>query len=1191
MVRSRVLSFISSFGGSSRRGSPDRNDRITSVPNTTPRFGTPSPDTPSPHDSPPSKAEQSVSRPRSTVFSQSPPFMQLADDTPAELQRIFAYLNSHANKLFYEGYFLKLNDLDTNGRPCADRQWVECYAQLVGTVLSLWDVSVLDAAGNPGDVPPTFINLADASVKTIETLPTQSQTGAQSLRDVLSVSSAGQNRYLLHFDSHESLIQWAAAIRLAMYENTCLHEAYTGSIIAAKGRELNGIGAILERNRFKHEDWARVRFGAGTPWRRCWFVITPPDEKELQKAKKTMKKKSAYDRAPRLVIGNIKFYETKKTKKVKPIATVTDAYCAYAIYPQSKALIDQSTLVKIEGNFILHSQSESKNEGFVFVMPEVHPAVSGFEIMLRFLIPTFDTFNLYGRPTRLIAAVNHIKSIMFAFPDQECYDYVNVMDIANLMQTSGSQNWSEAEWRRQLKDATARRLANVSSRTSSSSASKPRFRNSIPNPHSNVSVGHPGRKGHFPGFTPAFNQSVDAIVQHVPKEESFAQAQHSRSISDTAGFAPSALPRSAMESSAASSAQDLTESPVVGASPDRSSSEEDWKRYPEQGSDPPFAPLPTGQQSATRSPPSDVAPPPAFTRDPRERPSTRPEPSPEARRATVRMSDATLAQLVAASGNMNFTERPTTSASYRSSDLTQNNHTQPITSHGVSRPQSLTHAPSGYTDQQANPQEEGPPVPKHNFGTIEPLSAKANRQSTQSIRIDTERAVKRKPLTHPSPQAASPQTSAGEPSLDDLRHTVDEDAMNLIGIVNRPTFHSPKKATLQEEESVYDDESAASPDYASTGGSLYSKSSAKSIHKPRMGVMKTVGTEQPKDVVIGDAHYSLDTKPEQNPNIPAIDFGPTLTYLPTTRRPSTSDTLKKFEHHRTGSDATERQRFSVPARPKDRHHSRSPSRDEYRRSVLWQPAMAAPRPITPGGGLTPEQFVQQRAAPSPPLHVHRRSPSTSTSTLPPRPVSGDWMAHTRSPSQMSLNRDSQPRPKSRGASSMINYNDISSHLTAREQEHVARVTGSSFFNLSSDTKKPPPVNPMGLVGAIDAREQEKRLMKEGMSGQMVQHAIAQRQHHWQHQQPQPQSLQQIAPVGPPHPSYGVQAGSNSLYNIPTANRTWDALNQPYRPEEPRRQSWYSQFPTQPAQTSPPMHQTQQPNSQHGHFGNTNTPYY
>ena len=53
-----------------------------------------------------------------------------------------------------------------DGRPCGDRQWLECYAQLVGTVLSLWDGAALDAAGGE-EVPATFINLADASLKMV----------------------------------------------------------------------------------------------------------------------------------------------------------------------------------------------------------------------------------------------------------------------------------------------------------------------------------------------------------------------------------------------------------------------------------------------------------------------------------------------------------------------------------------------------------------------------------------------------------------------------------------------------------------------------------------------------------------------------------------------------------------------------------------------------------------------------------------------------------------------------------------------------------------------------------------------------------------------------------------------------------------------------------------------------------------
>lgn len=286
-------------------------------------------------------------------------------------------------------------------------------------------------------------------------------SGAQggSLQNVLSISTAANNRYLLHFNSYSSLTQWTAGIRLAMFEHATLQEAYTGSLIAGKGRFLNNIKMIMERARFTHEDWARVRFGAGTPWKRCWCVVSPPDEKEYQKSQKSAKK-SAYDRATNIPKGNIKFYDTRKvTKKTRPIATITDAYAAYAIYPQSKPLIDQSTLVKLEGLVTIHSQPETTTEGFVFVMPEVHAAVSGFEMMLRWLFPVYDTFGLYGRPQRLIADTLDQRGLMFALPQDRRYGYLDTLDVAGLIHAPGSPAWSERQWRKEMKKLTSERMS------------------------------------------------------------------------------------------------------------------------------------------------------------------------------------------------------------------------------------------------------------------------------------------------------------------------------------------------------------------------------------------------------------------------------------------------------------------------------------------------------------------------------------------------------------------------------------------------------------------------------------------------------------------------------------------------------------------------------------------------------------
>lgn len=56
------------------------------------------------------------------VQAYQPPVMEIGQDVIAELQPIFSFLNSHSNKLYQEGYFLKLNDLDSREFVCSGRQ-------------------------------------------------------------------------------------------------------------------------------------------------------------------------------------------------------------------------------------------------------------------------------------------------------------------------------------------------------------------------------------------------------------------------------------------------------------------------------------------------------------------------------------------------------------------------------------------------------------------------------------------------------------------------------------------------------------------------------------------------------------------------------------------------------------------------------------------------------------------------------------------------------------------------------------------------------------------------------------------------------------------------------------------------------------------------------------------------------------
>jgi len=131
MPRSRVMSFMSQWGAPSRSFTPEpkpqmSEDPFNSNPARPPKIDTsfasatnkvvdatnsPSPSTQQRFRSD-SRSER-TSRPMSMVYTYQPPIMDLAQDTLPELQPIFTFLNSHSNKLYQEGYFLKLHDLDS----------------------------------------------------------------------------------------------------------------------------------------------------------------------------------------------------------------------------------------------------------------------------------------------------------------------------------------------------------------------------------------------------------------------------------------------------------------------------------------------------------------------------------------------------------------------------------------------------------------------------------------------------------------------------------------------------------------------------------------------------------------------------------------------------------------------------------------------------------------------------------------------------------------------------------------------------------------------------------------------------------------------------------------------------------------------------------------------------------------------
>jgi CCR4-NOT transcriptional complex subunit CAF120 len=1053
--------------------------------------------------------------------------MEVGQDTLPELQRIFMFLNSHSNKLYQEGYFLKFHDTDTRGRPAQDRKWQEYFVQLVGTIMSLWDASELDQVGGDREVIPTFINLTDAAIHMI---PSMTLKDGKKLDHILSVSTAASNKYLLHFDSYHALTQWTAAIRLAMYEHATLQEAYTGALIAGKGKFLNNIRIILARESAKYEDWVRVRFGAGTPWRRCWCVVSPPDQKEYAKLQKDKKKSNVYEKQT-VLKGDIKFYETKKiTKKTKPIATVKDAFACYAIYPQSKPLIDSSTLVKIEAKITVHSKPETVTEGFVFVMPESRPAVTGFEIMLQFLFPVFDTFNLYGRPKKLIADVLDTRGLMFAMPSDKRYGYLELWDVASLINTDGSQTWSERQWRKQLKDLTSTRM------------------NSLPD--AERSVGPGGRRNTIgrAGFTPStrnlrfqdggsirsqpstrqpsptrepnFDPQGPRRVDSAPPTGPFAVPRHQRSVSETVHNLQKTPSRLAQQQTTDDDRPPTppTHGVVYNGTPQNSSTQH------LEGSDSDETPgheprnLPELPVAASAPPSGPVEVPPSFAHASNQKPPVRPsvpgstiKPNPHVDSATLtQMADATNAPGIAAAGAAAAWKSQESLHSRRSGDYGSDRGQQMYLNAGTQRPAPrednssnrlptipaspyVEHAefvqpPSGY-------QPVAPPVPEHG----EPLPSQMRQELPHRPRSGSSGGpIARKPVPGRSPSFSQRSTTSS--SLGSLRQdVVDPEALDALNYTETSLFRQQSTSS-----SRYDDDaiSTSTPDYASTHSEevVVRKLPARREDRPRSGVLRTIGDPSllPQADTSAGASHPTPSDPAVQPsiNMPSIDFGPTYALNFNDKRPGTSGTMTPGPMMQ-GNESSRSKENLVPSpnevnrnsyissgrtTPNTALHMRSTSTSPNNfesRQVAWQPAIASAQKSN-AHKLDAEEWVMHRAAQQSPglMNYPRQTPPPMNRTR-----SGDW-AHLQrtpegppSPAARPSSRLTLSRPPSRGAELLLDSKPTT--LSAREQEQVARMTGTPLLDMSSSSNKKHSQQPsQGLTGYIDFREKEKEAAKK-----------------------------------------------------------------------------------------------------------------
>lgn len=231
--------------------------------------------------------------------------------------------------------------------------------------------------------------------------------------------------------------------------------------------DFDEIGLIKERTKVKHKQWVNIRFSPGTPWTRCWCIITPPGHRRYQKLQNGLRKRlSGVFNAPILdPSGSLEFYTSNETTHLKPFAKITNASCAFAIYPELETLIDSSTLIKIHGTVHKYSVNRYSSsipppplDGFMWVMPELQTGTRGSDTILQWLVLAWDTFALYGRPHQLYSDPTNPDSLVFAVPSSPRHAYLGISAVASLVKMEGSNDWTETEWRKNLKTSVSRRL-------------------------------------------------------------------------------------------------------------------------------------------------------------------------------------------------------------------------------------------------------------------------------------------------------------------------------------------------------------------------------------------------------------------------------------------------------------------------------------------------------------------------------------------------------------------------------------------------------------------------------------------------------------------------------------------------------------------------------------------------------------
>ena len=228
---------------------------------------------------------------------------------------------------------------------------------------------------------PQFINITDAI---ITSTPPQENPDHY---NILSINTAGSNRYLFEFQNPNVLRRWSAAFRIAIYERALLQECYTAALIA-RSRTTPNVKRLFSAyhgvlgSKGKYSGWVRVRFSWSLKWQKCWVVVSDTPSSWFASSGHGIHERLLYKFSSKQSLrGEARFYESRRDAKNKPIAVLGNVFSAYAVYPEKPFLVDSSTMIKVEGS--LHTgrgapgrQGEQFKDAFILLMPDDMPGSS-----------------------------------------------------------------------------------------------------------------------------------------------------------------------------------------------------------------------------------------------------------------------------------------------------------------------------------------------------------------------------------------------------------------------------------------------------------------------------------------------------------------------------------------------------------------------------------------------------------------------------------------------------------------------------------------------------------------------------------------------------------------------------------------------------------------------------------------------